>query len=54
MATMITEEIVKDIGESWFTIKVDGTKDPTGQENVSVIVRYMDQNAQLENNCFRC
>uniref|UniRef100_A0A3B1J476 DUF4371 domain-containing protein n=1 Tax=Astyanax mexicanus TaxID=7994 RepID=A0A3B1J476_ASTMX len=43
MSNIVTEEIVKDIGESWFTIKVDGTKDPTGCENVSIILRYVDQ-----------
>ena len=40
MSTIVTEQIVKDVGESWFTLKVDGTKDPTGSENVSIVVRY--------------
>lgn len=48
MATMITEDIVKDIGESWFAIKVDGTKDPTRHENVSVIVRYLDDECTVK------
>ena len=30
MSMIVTEQIVKDVGESWFTLKVDGTKDPTG------------------------
>ncbi|KAK0153461.1 Zinc finger MYM-type protein 1 [Merluccius polli] len=42
MSTIITEEIVKDIGEAWYTLKVDGTKDPTGCENVSIVLRYVD------------
>ena len=42
MSTIITEEIVKDIGEAWYTLKVDGTKDPTGCENISIVLRYVD------------
>ena len=36
MSTIVTEQIVKDVGESWFTLKVDGTKDPTGSENATL------------------
>ncbi|CAB4061300.1 unnamed protein product [Lepeophtheirus salmonis] len=34
----MTEEIVKDIGEAWYTLKVDGTKDPPCCKNI----RYVD------------
>ncbi|CAM4599721.1 unnamed protein product [Leuciscus chuanchicus] len=29
MSAILTEEIVREIGDSWYTIKVDGTRDPT-------------------------
>ena len=41
-ADIVTEEILKDIGDAWYTIKVYGTKDPTGRENISIIIRYVD------------
>ncbi|KAM3877134.1 uncharacterized protein ACN63O_013827 [Diretmus argenteus] len=44
MSIVVTEEIVRQVGDSWYTIKVDGTRDPTGQENISVVVRYVDEN----------
>ena len=39
----MTEAIVKDIGTHWFSIKVDGTRDPTGCENVSIVVRFISE-----------
>lgn len=44
MSEIVTSEIVKEIGTSWYTLKVDRTKDPTGCENVSIVVRYLDNN----------
>ena len=44
MSTMITEHIVGEIGGSFYTIKVDGTRDPTGCENISIVVRFVDEN----------
>ena len=43
MSSVVTEAIVKDIGPHWFTIKVDGTRDPTGCENVSIVVRFISE-----------
>ncbi len=48
MSTIVTEQIVKDVGESWFTLKVDGTKNPTGSENVSIVVQYMDKDNKMQ------
>ena len=45
--TIVTEQIIKDV-ESWFTIRVAGTKDPTGTETVSIVVRYVDQNCTVQ------
>ena len=34
MSAVVTEGIKQEIGNSWYDIKVDGTKDPTGVENL--------------------
>ncbi|KAL2089232.1 hypothetical protein ACEWY4_016131 [Coilia grayii] len=44
MSKLVTEEIVRQIGDSWYTIKVDGTRDPLGQENISIVLRFVDEN----------
>ncbi|CAL9701672.1 unnamed protein product [Knipowitschia caucasica] len=54
MSTIVTEQIVKDVGESWFTLKMDGTKDPTGRENVSIVVRYVDKDFKGRRGCYQC
>ena len=33
------------MGNSWYTIKVDGTKDPTGVENISTINRFFNDHS---------
>ena len=44
MSKLVTEEIVRQVGDSWYSIKVDGTRDPLGQENISVVVHFVDEN----------
>ncbi|KAL2087113.1 hypothetical protein ACEWY4_018172 [Coilia grayii] len=44
MSKLVTEEIVRQIGDSWYTIKVNGTRDPLGQENISIVLRFVDEN----------
>lgn len=41
MSKLVTEEIVRQVGDSWYSIKVDGTRDPLGQENISVVVCFV-------------
>ncbi|GAA6092116.1 zinc finger MYM-type protein 1-like [Tachysurus ichikawai] len=41
MSNIVTDAIVNEIGDSWFTLKVDGTRDPTGMENISIVVCYL-------------
>jgi hypothetical protein len=41
MAGAVKDDIVKEIGSAMYSIKVDGTRDPTGRENVSIVVRYV-------------
>lgn len=48
MSLIITEEIVKYVRESWFTIKVDETKDPNGPENVSIVFCYLEQKCTVK------
>lgn len=31
-------------GDSWYSTKVDGTRDSIGQENISILVRIVDEN----------
>uniref|UniRef100_A0A8C1TJI1 TTF-type domain-containing protein n=1 Tax=Cyprinus carpio TaxID=7962 RepID=A0A8C1TJI1_CYPCA len=47
MSSLVTEEIVREVADSWYTIKVDGTRDPTGMENISIIVRFVKDNYQV-------
>jgi len=41
MACAVKDDIVNEIESSMYTIKVDGTHDPTGRENVSIVVCYV-------------
>ncbi|KAG9282357.1 zinc finger MYM-type protein 1-like [Astyanax mexicanus] len=43
LSNVVTEAIVEEVGESWYTIKVDGTRDPTGCENISVVLRFVSE-----------
>ena len=45
MSSEVTEGIKQEIGNSWYTIKVDGTKDPTGVENISIIICFFNQHS---------
>ncbi len=47
MSSLVTEEIVREVADSWYTIKVDGTRDPTGLENISIIVRFVKDNCKV-------
>ncbi|MGH0134881.1 UNVERIFIED_CONTAM: hypothetical protein FKN15_067579 [Acipenser sinensis] len=47
MSEVVTEEIVKEIGDSWYTLKVDGTKDPTGCKNISIVLCYVGENNRV-------
>lgn len=43
MSELLTEEIVKDVGNSWYTLKADGTQDAKGHENISIVIRYLNE-----------
>ena len=42
MSTLVTEHIVEEVGDEFYSIKVDGTRDPTGRENISIVLRFID------------
>ncbi|KAJ4930085.1 hypothetical protein JOQ06_019098 [Pogonophryne albipinna] len=44
MSKVVTEHIVEEIGDSFYTVKMDGTRDPTGCENISIVLRFVDEN----------
>ena len=43
MKEVLTDEIVREVGEAWYTLLVDGTKDDVGVENVSIVIRYYNE-----------
>jgi len=51
LAKMVQGTIVRQVRASdvpFFTLKVDGTKDPTGTENISIVVRYVMAGTPIE------
>ena len=44
MSKLVTEEIVRQVGDSWYSIKVGGKWDPLGQENIYVVARFVAEN----------
>ena len=45
MSSVVTEGIKQEIGNSWYTIKVDDTKDSTGVENIPIIIRFFNEHS---------
>ena len=43
MSSVAAKGIKQKIGNSWYTIKVDGTKDPTGVKNISIIICFFNE-----------
>ena len=41
MSSVATEGIKQEIRNSWYAIKVDGTKDPTGVKNIFIIIHFL-------------
>ena len=41
MSSIIAEGIKQEIGNSWCTIKVDGTKYQPAVENIFIIIRFI-------------
>ena len=51
MSSVVTIDIKQEIGNSWYTIKVDGAKDPTGVENTSTIIRFLQRQSLKVADC---
>ena len=47
MSSIVKEAIEQEVGDSWFTLKVDGTRDPTGVENVSIVLRSFNEDTEV-------
>ena len=45
MSAVVAEGIKQEIGNSWYIIKVDGTNDPTGVENISIVIRFFNEHS---------
>ena len=43
MKEVLTDEIVREVGEAWYTLLVDGMKDDVGVENVSIVIRFYNE-----------
>jgi hypothetical protein len=49
MTDLVTQTIVDEVGDAKFTIKVDGARDPTGRENISIVIRYVnDESGEIK------
>ena len=38
---------VEEVGDSYYTLKVDGTRDPTGCENISIVLRFVNESYEI-------
>lgn len=47
MSEIMTSQIVNELGDSWYTLRVDGTKIPTGCENMSILLHYLDMDNEI-------
>ena len=45
MSSVVAEGIKQEIGISWYTAKVGGTKNPTGVENTSMIICFSNEHS---------
>ena len=45
MSSVVPKGIKQEIGNSWNTIKVDGTKDPTGVEKIFITIDFFNEHS---------
>jgi len=43
MSALVRELIEEEVGESFYTLKADGTRDPTWKENISIVLRFLNE-----------
>ena len=46
MSGIVKEAIVQEVGDSWFSLQVYGTLDPTGVENNYIVLRFFNKNTK--------
>ncbi len=39
---------MKEVDDSYYTLKVEGTRDPTGCKNISIVIRFVNENVSYE------
>lgn len=42
LSSVVIEALVEEGSDSFYTLKVDGTCDPTGCENISIVLRFVN------------
>lgn len=47
LSDVVTEAIVEEVGDSYYTLKVDGTRDPTGCENILIVLRFVNESYKI-------
>jgi len=47
LGSIVKEAIVQEVGDSWFTLKADGTRDSTGVENISIVLRFFNEDTKV-------
>jgi Domain of unknown function (DUF4371)/hAT family C-terminal dimerisation region len=48
LANLIVEEVVKELGDAWYTLMCDATRDVNGIENISIVLRYVDASFNVQ------
>lgn len=48
LSKVVTQAIVKEVGYSYYTVKVECTRDPTGCENISIAIWFVYENESFE------
>jgi len=47
MSSIVKEAIVQEVGDSWYTLKVYSTRDPTCVENISIVLRFFNEDTKV-------
>jgi len=47
MSSIVKEAIVQEVGDSWFTLQVYGIRDPTGVENISIVLCFFNEDTKV-------
>lgn len=45
--SVVTDALVEEVRDSYFTLKVDRTHDSTRNENISIVIRFVNQSYEV-------